>query len=284
MSMSKNLKYYLILMTISVVLTSIALTITSSSNKPTGSNTNLGTNKVIHPDKVVPGDKFNLENWKLTRPINTKEFDGDPDEIEQPDLNNYSDEYFYYDEKKGAMIFKAVVKGDNTDNTNYTRSELREKADDGDWNTSEGIHIMEIEQAVTHLPLNKPHVVVGQIHDKEDDVYVIRLEGNYLYANAEKDEGDVVLTENYELGTKFKVKFEVQNDETKIYYNNELKQTLKQKYKDAYFKAGAYVQASCTYTSSDIFEKEDCSDPKNIPYAEVEIYSLEVCHNGKCTR
>jgi poly(beta-D-mannuronate) lyase len=279
--MSKNLKYYLILMTVSLVLTAIALTATSGIKTTTTGN--LGTNKVTHPNKVVPGDKFDLSNWKLTLPIDTKEFDGDPDEIEQPDLDNYSDEYFYYDEKKQAMVFKAIVKGGRTDNTNYTRSELREEAENGDWNTTEGIHSLEIEQAVTHLPINKPHVVVGQIHDKNDDVYVIRLEGKYLYANAENDEGDVVLTENYELGTKFKIKFEVQNDETKIYYNDELKNTLKQKYTDSYFKAGAYVQASCTYTSSDVFAKEDCSDKSKIPFAQVEIYNLKTCHNDICT-
>ena len=275
--MPENLKYYIILIAISTVILLGVFKITSNTQKR-----NSESQKITHPAWPVPGDYFNLKNWKLTLPKDTDEIDGDPDEIEQPDLNNFTNEFFFFEKEKGAMVFKAPVNGGKTDNTNYSRSELRELPNNGDWKSSEGTHSMEIEQAVTHLPINKPHVVIGQIHDDDDDVYVFRLEGSKLYANADGDDNDITFTDSYKLKDKFKVKFEVENNETKVYYNDQLMHTMKKDYSDAYFKTGAYVQASCTYSSSDDFEKENCGDEDNIPYAQVEIYFLEICHNGKC--
>ena len=258
--MSKKLNYYVALIAISAFLSFFVLKLTQGDAISTvpQKNTDPQKVKVVHPEGPVPGDYFDLSTWKLTLPVDTDEFDGDPNEIEQPDLNNYADDYFYYDKTKQAMVFKTPVDGGQTDNTKYSRS-------------------------VVNLPKNKPHVVVGQIHDEEDDVYVFRLEDKKLYANADDDDNDVVFTEDYKLGEKFTVKFEVENNETKVYYNGELMNTFKKEYSGAYFKVGAYVQASCTYSSGDDFEKEDCSDSKNIPYAQVEVYNIKTCHNTVCT-
>ena len=283
--MSKKLNYYVALIAISAFLSFFVLKLTQGDAISTvpQKNTDPQKVKVVHPEGPVPGDYFDLSTWKLTLPVDTDEFDGDPNEIEQPDLNNYADDYFYYDKTKQAMVFKTPVDGGQTDNTKYSRSELRELPEDGDWDSDNGLHTLEIEQAVVNLPKNKPHVVVGQIHDEEDDVYVFRLEDKKLYANADDDDNDVVFTEDYKLGEKFTVKFEVENNETKVYYNGELMNTFKKEYSGAYFKVGAYVQASCTYSSGDDFEKEDCSDSKNIPYAQVEVYNIKTCHNTVCT-
>lgn len=274
--MPKNLHYYIVLGLISLVLTITAFRLTNKNSESSVDSDNLGNENFD-----APGNHFDLRYWKLTLPINSKEIDGNPDEIEYPELKNFSHKYFFYDKDKKAIIFVAPTEGEETDNTKYTRSELREKAKDGDWNSNEGFHSMEIVQAVTNLPKEKPHVVIGQIHDDDDDVYVFRLEGQKLYANADDDDDDITLTENYNLGDKFKVKFEVENNKTSIFYNDKLMHTMKREYKEAYFKAGAYVQASCNYSSGEDYEKEDCSNGE-IPYAEVEIYGLKVCHDSEC--
>jgi hypothetical protein len=166
--------------------------------------------------------------------------------------------------------------------------------DEAAWSSTSGTHSMEIEQAVIKLPVAKPHVVVGQIHDAGDDVVVFRVEapkqgtsGNTkLYVNADGDANDVLLTDNYQLGTRFKVGFDVANGETKFTYNgqrvmkNGSEAILKKAYKGAYFKAGSYVQASCTYASVG-HVKENCSG--SIPYAEVVVFKATVCHDGVCT-
>lgn len=260
------------------------------------------TAEVIYPSQV-----FDLTNWKLTIPeqntAKAKCDDGTypPKEIKQtdtPSLNTYANsQYFFLNGAKNGIVFKAPVNGAHTCGSNYSRSELREMKDDGkneaDWSSISGKHSMEISQAVLHLPVTKPHVVVGQIHDSGDDVVVFRVEGPKpgqaggikLYVNADGDSNDVVLTNNYVLGTPFTVKFEVENGRTTYFYNgqpvmkNGQVAVLTRNYSGAYFKAGSYVQASCTY-ASDGWTPEDCSS--SIPYAEVEIYNVTVCHDGVC--
>lgn len=275
--MLKDFYYYILL---GFVAISIAFGVYKLTPKENLAQPYESANNTSNEDLIAPGNYFDLENWKLTLPINTDKIDGDPDEITYPELKNFANEYFYYDKSKKAMVFIAPAKGDETDNTKYTRSELREMPKNGEWSSSKGSHSIEIEQAITSLPKNKPHVVVGQIHDEDDDVYVFRLEGKKLYANSEDEENDITFTEDYELGQKFKVKFEVENDETKIFYNGKLKHIMKRKFSDAYFKAGAYIQASCSYSSGKDYEAEDCK--KEIPFAQIEIYSLKVCHDSEC--
>jgi len=49
------------------------------------------------------------------------------------------------------------------------------------WSSSVGEHSMFLELSVTHLPVVKPHIVVAQIHDAEDDVIVFRLENKKTF-------------------------------------------------------------------------------------------------------
>ncbi len=231
-----------------------------------------------------PSDVFNLSYWKLTLPIDTPQ-PGDPDEIKQPQLATYTSQYFKLNDAKDAVTFYSPAGGDTTDGSSYARSELRERRDHSNpytfasdcpdkdkveeacWSTSSGYHIMTIDQKITHIPTTKPHVVVGQIHDNKDDVTVFRLEGKTLFVDANRyKKADIILTNNYQLGTRFTVAFEVVNDETTYYYNGQRVGSLPAKYTGGYFKAGMYVQS-----------KEGKVNGVQ-QYGEVEIYDVKVCH------
>lgn len=249
-------------------------------------NTNAAAQAII---PVYPADLLDLTYWKLTLPINTAH-DGDPDEIKQPELAQYpslSDPspYFKLNILKDAVIFYSPAGGDTTSSSSYPRSELRErrntnnsytytsdcqatdKPNEACWSSTIGYHIMTIDQKITHIPTTKPHVVIGQIHDKSDDVTVFRLEGKKLFVDANRyNKPDIVLTDNYQLGTRFTVSFEVYNDVTYYYYNGQQVGSLPVKYNSGYFKAGMYVQSTEGIVNG------------VLQYGEVEMYNLKVCH------
>lgn len=222
----------------------------------------------------LPGEILNLENWKLTLPINTGG-NANPDEIKQPLLNTYTNnDYFYSNKTNDAVTFRANAGGATTSGSNFPRSELREMINKGkqpaNWSSSEGTHTLFIDQRVTHLPDVRKHMVIGQIHDADKYLIFFRLEDQKLLVSV--NGGDrVTLDEHYQLGKRFSVKMIVSNDQTKCYYNNELKYTYKGSFSGAYFKAGAYVQSSCQGNKKT--QGESCS-----AYGEVEIYNVWVKH------
>ena len=223
---------------------------------------------------MLPGDVLDLTSWKLTLPVDT-DHPGTPDEIEQPELATFVDPLYYHlNEALDAVVFRAHTGGETTDNSGYPRSELREMTDGGAeeaaWSSSEGTHRMDIDQKITHLPVAKPHIVVGQIHDDEDDVIVFRLEDSKLFIDLNGDDGPV-LTDNYALGDRFTVAFEVRDDHVDCFYNDTLIYTHDQAFSGAYFKAGAYVQSSCQGEKQ--VDGEECD-----AYGEVEIYTVTVSH------
>lgn len=222
----------------------------------------------------LPANVLNLTNWKITLPIDGPDSGTNADEITQPALATYSiDPYFKNNSTNTGVIFRAHTGGATTSGSGYPRSELREMTNNGasnaSWSSGSGTHTMEIDQAITHLPVVKAHIVAGQIHDSNDDVIVFRLEGTKLFIDINGDDGPT-LTSNYVLGTRFKVKFVVSGNQTRCYYNDALIYTHNQSYSGAYFKAGAYTQSSCTGTPG---SSESCS-----AYGEVVIYNLTVTH------
>ncbi|UYZ63630.1 polysaccharide lyase family 7 protein [Hymenobacter weizhouensis] len=224
---------------------------------------------------AYPAQVLNLANWKLTLPLD-QDGSGAADEVQQPALNTFEDANHFFSRPAGdAVVFRAYADGATTSGSGYPRSELREMKSNGtqkaSWSSTSGTHTLVIDQAVTHLPVAKPHIVVGQIHDGSDDVLVFRLEGQKLFVDINGDDGPT-LTSSYQLGTRFTVKFVVSGGKTKCYYNNTLKYTLSKKYSKAYFKAGAYVQSSCR--GSKKVSGEACS-----AYGEVQIYDVRVTHN-----
>lgn len=224
----------------------------------------------------LPANVLNLTNWKITLPVDGSDSGSDADEVKQPQLATYSHTtYFHNNATNTGVVFQAHTGGATTSGSGYPRSELREMTSNGttnaSWSSGSGTHTMEIDQAITHLPVVKQHIVAGQIHDGGDDVIVFRLEGQKLFIDINGDDGPI-LTPNYQLGTRFKVKFVVSNNQTKCYYNDVLMYTLNQSYSGAYFKVGAYTQSSCK-SGENPGPSESCS-----AYGEVVIYNVTVTH------
>lgn len=136
---------------------------------------------------LYPADVINLTNWKITLPIDANGLQiGSAIEIKQVLLDTFSIAPWYQNNQDNTgVVFRANCGGATTSGSGYPRSELREMINNGatnaSWSSSTGTHTMEIEQAITHLPVVKKHIVVGQIHDGSDDVIVFRLEGTKLF-------------------------------------------------------------------------------------------------------
>jgi Alginate lyase len=222
-----------------------------------------------------PAQVLDLKNWKITLPVDDPDQSGrQPLEVTQPRLDGYAvPPWFTPTAACDGVQFRSAVNGLTTQNSTYPRSELREMTNNGTsparWSSDSGTHTMVIDQAITHLPNDKPHVVVGQIHDANDDVSVFRLEGTKLYLTKGDTTHHKLITDNYVLGTRFQAKFEVSNGQVHAYYNGMLQATIPASFNGAYFKAGAYTQANCGNSAP--------CDSSN--YGEVTIYQVTVTHS-----
>ncbi len=237
-----------------------------------------------------PMDVIAAQAWYITLPTKIK---ATPDTVKVPDLMTYTDEWFRLNDAKDGTVFKARCDGATTANSKNPRSELREMRSDGKnqaaWSSTAGTHSMEIEQIVNVLPIgSKPHVVVGQIHDANDDVSVFRLEGN---TSGDRSIGSLwitdgntthgrLITNSYKLGTKFRVGFNVSGGKISYTFNGQPVAGYSQSknFSGAYFKAGCYNQSGGNSTPL-----PDGPDKGKSDYAQVTIYAVQVCHNGVCT-
>ena len=242
----------------------------------------------------VPSDLMsNCKQWKITYPT------GDEDKTLCGEPNN---EYFFVNTTKDAIVFKTPIRTDSgtTSNSSYIRSELRERVIDGSkdiyW-TTEGTHLVYVKQAITHLPINKPHLVATQIHGNKDngidDSMVLRLENSHLFLsfNGSKLRSNVTIKRDYTLGTIHEVIFIINNGKHYCYYaedgkllsafnsniadsylikdgDNDFLMDLN--YDQTYFKIGNYTQ------SNPDKEGNDTNDPEN--YGEVLVYDFAVSH------
>tara|TARA_R110002153_G_scaffold63718_4_gene170786 strand:- start:1901 stop:3580 length:1680 start_codon:yes stop_codon:yes gene_type:complete len=244
----------------------------------------------------VPSDLMNNCNqWKITYPngVEDKTLCGEP--------NN---EYFYVNDAKDAIVFFTPIRSDNgtTPNSSYIRSELREREVTGNsdifW-TTEGNHMLYVKQAITHLPIKKPHLVATQIHgnkdDGIDDSMVMRLENSHLFLsfNGGKLRSNVTIKTNYVLGTKHEVIFLIKDGKHYCYYaedgnllnayntNTAAAYLIKAEgndyvmdlnYDQTYFKVGNYTQ------SNSETEGIETNNPNN--YGEVLVYDFSVVHDA----
>ncbi len=218
--------------------------------------------------EVTSAESIDLSAWKITLPVD-EDGDGKPDEILQPELATFTHpETFFPTEKGDGLVFRAHCGGFTSKNSSYPRSELREMEADGQkmasWSTDdEDLHVMTLRVAVTGVPRKKPHVVCAQIHDADDDLVMVRLEGTKLFV--ERNEvGDVMLDKEYQLGTPIDLKIEAGKGHVKVFYNGEEKFDWEVSRKGCYFKAGCYTQSNV--------KKGDNADA----YGEVTIYALKV--------
>ena len=244
--------------------------------------------------QIVPSDLMaNCKQWKITYPT------GAEDKTLCGEANN---EYYYVNETNDGIVFRAPIRSDNgtTPNSSNIRSELRERLADGSadiyW-TTEGTHMVYVKQAITHLPINKPHLVATQIHgnkdDGIDDSMVMRLEGTHLFLsfNGGKLRENVTIKSNYVLGDVHEVIFEVIDGKHYCYYaedGNLLSAYNEQNassylvkdgandylmdliYDETYFKIGNYTQSNADK------EGDDTDVPEN--YGEVIVYDFSVAH------
>jgi hypothetical protein len=218
----------------------------------------------------TPASVLDLSCWKLTLPIDTQR-PGRPDEITQPGLALFQEaSCFFVSESGDGVLFRAHCGGAITKGSHYPRCELREMQPDGiteaAWGTTDGIeHTLTMEAAVTKTPPVKRHVVCAQIHDANDDVLMVRLEGNKLLVerNAERD---VMLADRYELGRRFALKIQAADGRVRIWYDGAPKLEWTTARHGCYFKAGCYTQSNV--------EKGDTADA----YGEVVICRLAVEH------
>ena len=129
------------------------------------------------------------------------------------------------------------------------------------------MHTLTVTEAVTALPEAKPDTVTAQIHDGNDDVLQIRLEGPRLMVQYDDGATDVTLDPNYQLGTPYEIQIMAANSHVQISYNGTEMADLPLAGSDWYFKAGAYVQsnAGAGDTASAV--------------GQVVIYSLTVTHS-----
>lgn len=216
----------------------------------------------LDPTMGVPGEVFDLANWKLTVPTSTD--NKKPTEIKQPELKTYRSVHFYA--SNNLLVFTAPVGGFHTVGSHYPRSELREMdgAAMSSWSTTQGTHTMVVEQCIAATPKVKDHVVAGQIHN-ENDVITIRLEGKHLFGQSDGiNRGDMDM--NYVLGTWFSMKIVAGDGRIKVYYNDVLKVDYPNTNKGCYFKAGCYTQSNPS--------KGDAPED----YGRVMIRSLKVFH------
>lgn len=215
----------------------------------------------------LPADVLDLRNWKLTLP---ERVDGDRDarEIAQPDLAGYvhPDAFFVTDDGHG-VVFRARCGGATTKGSSYPRSELREMTADGNraaWSTTDAVtHKMTVRLAIMATPLKKPHVVCAQIHDADDDLLMVRLEGQKLLVEC-NGVGDVMIDPSYQLGSPFNLVISAGQGHVRVDYNGRPSLDWKVKRDGCYFKTGVYTQSN--------LKKGDAVEA----FGEVVIYHLSL--------
>ena len=166
------------------------------------------------------------------------------------------------------MVFSANGDGVTTKNSHYPRSELREMngSEKAAWSNTSGTHTLDVCEAITKVPSAKPHVVAAQIHDGNDDVMQIRLEGQKLMVQYNDGKSNVVIDPNYQLGTPYNVRIVAANSKVDVLYNGEKKAELPLSGSGWYWKVGAYVQSNSS--------KGDGAGS----VGEVTVYSLNCVH------
>jgi hypothetical protein len=218
------------------------------------------------PRAQLPAQLLDLRNWYLTLPTGADE---DPDTVQAGQLASYTSQFFRLNDSRDGVVFTANAGGATTSGSHYPRSELREMAGSemASWDGNSGTHTMELDQAITKTPSAKPDVIAGQIHDGSDDVMQIHLSRRRLTVKYADGKKEVLLNDNYKLGTRFRVKIQSTGGQVKVWYNGKLSADLPIASSSSYFKAGAYVNSNS--------EKGESASAEG----QVVIYSLRVSHS-----
>ena len=213
----------------------------------------------------VPGQLLDLANWKLTLPTGQE---GRPEEIVQPALSSFTDDFFRLNDARDGVVFTANAGGVTTSGSSYPRSELREMNGQelASWSNTAGTHTLRLREAVTQLPAVKPHVVAAQIHDADDDVIEVRVEGQRLLVQYNDGDDDATLDPAYALGTPYDLEIAAADGHIRVSYNGTQKADIVTSGSGWYFKAGSYVQSNLS--------RGDAPDAQG----QVVLYALQVEH------
>jgi hypothetical protein len=137
---------------------------------------------------AVPSANFDLSDWKLQLPIDTRgSFSGKAAEVKT--LTSYVHQDYFYTGSDGAMVLAAPVDGATTGGSIYARSELREMngTANAEWSLQQGGHLsatLQVDAAPRHDDGTYGKVVVGQVHG--GDGQLVRLaweDGTLFFAN-----------------------------------------------------------------------------------------------------
>lgn len=209
---------------------------------------------------------MDLSDWKLTLPT------GGPRkaiEVRQPALVTFHDAaYFAVSSAGDAVLFTAPASGVTTKGSDYPRSELREMQNgkEASWSAMTGVHVLELREAFTHLPVAKPEVVGAQIHDGTSDALELLLRGKRLFVRFESNKALALIDENYVLGTPFDFSLKVAKGIVSVTYNGVERLRYPASGTTYYFKAGCYTQSNT--------ERGDKPDA----FGQVAIYRLRLSH------
>lgn len=211
-------------------------------------------------------DPIEWAKWKVTLPVGSA---GKPTETKSDVAHRPW--YGRDPEDRNWLMFRANCGGVTTSGSKYPRSELRELSGGklAAWSNSSGTHTLTGTFKVTHLPVAKPHVVCAQIHDADDDIIEVRVEGKRLFL--EGDGTDLgTLDANYTLGTVFDLTITAAKGGITVTYRRgsspAVSRSRKGSWSGLYFKAGCYTQSNTS--------KGD----KASAYGEVGVKNLRVRH------
>ncbi len=226
---------------------------------------------------IVPctaGSVLGLTGWKLVLPTADP---GKPEkrarEVTQPALDGYTDPWFGPTAACEGLRFRSAVDGVPEPITSkHPRSQLYEMTAEGKapaaWSSGSGTHTLTMDVAVTHLPNSKEAVVTGQVNDVNGDLTSFQLKGTRLFLTRGDNSRYKLVTDNYRLGTRFRLKFVVGGGMIRAYYNGNLWDTIPAEFTAGHFRAGAKTLANCR-------DSLPC-DPGN--YGEAIAYGLTVTH------
>jgi poly(beta-D-mannuronate) lyase len=221
----------------------------------------VATDASFSPVFVKPSQVLDLTTWKLGLPTPNDQ------QVTQPALAGFHDGAFRVVE---AVQFTVSCGQQPQPGPGFPRSELREMNPDGtpaSWPTTSGVHRMDLNLRVTHLPVAVPKLVCAQIHGviPADYLILVVLDGPRLYVKY-KDGVAGVLDQDYQLGTYFGLTLQASQGYLDVFYNGAhlVRQVMAEP--ACYFKAGCYLQSSTSLGD------------QAAAYGQVEITTLALSH------
>lgn len=128
----------------------------------------------IQSNQIIDQNSIDLSSWKLTLPVDHDK-DGRPDEIVQPQLNDYQNitsiKPYMYNGEDGSLVFYCPFTGVTTPNSSKSRTELREQIVPGNnnvnWSMADG---GKLSGRLKLAGISEGHrTIVMQIHGRLTD-------------------------------------------------------------------------------------------------------------------